>query len=134
MSDSDDSDDDRPKAKRRASRRGSVDLEVPRAFTCPICKELMKDPVITSDGHTYERTEIEKWLKEHSTSPVTNLELPNKTLTPNIGLRQSIEEFVGLQPERQRTRQVRGKHVCAAASHLVAFSRCSPFPVVLSRS
>lgn len=30
-------------------------------FLCPITFELMIDPVIASDGHTYERSAIEKW-------------------------------------------------------------------------
>jgi len=31
----------------------------------------MKDPVMTTDGHSYERSEIAKWLKNKSTSPKT---------------------------------------------------------------
>ena len=30
-------------------------------FLCPITQEVMDDPVITSDGHTYERVAIEQW-------------------------------------------------------------------------
>ena len=30
------------------------------AFLCPIGKQLMKDPVVATDGHTYERANIEK--------------------------------------------------------------------------
>ena len=29
------------------------------------------NPTIAADGHTYERSAIEHWLKLHSTSPVT---------------------------------------------------------------
>ncbi len=41
-------------------------------FHCPITLELMKDPVVASDGHMYEREAIEKWLKTSNKSPVTN--------------------------------------------------------------
>lgn len=30
---------------------------------CPISCMIFVDPVITADGHTYERSEIERWLK-----------------------------------------------------------------------
>ncbi|KAL0030823.1 hypothetical protein WJX77_008253 [Trebouxia sp. C0004] len=36
---------------------------------CPITQELMVDPVIAADGHTYERDAFEKWLLRSSTSP-----------------------------------------------------------------
>ena len=31
----------------------------PKDFCCPISHELMKDPVVAGDGHTYERSCIE---------------------------------------------------------------------------
>ena len=31
-------------------------------FLCPIFQTIMIDPVLTDDGHTYEREAIEKWL------------------------------------------------------------------------
>ena len=31
----------------------------------------MGDPVFTCDGQTYERTAIEMWLANHTTSPLT---------------------------------------------------------------
>ena len=40
-------------------------------FSCPITLTKMSDPVVTSDGQTYERTAIEDWLKTHDTSPLT---------------------------------------------------------------
>jgi ankyrin repeat protein len=59
----------------------------------------MFDPVITSDGHTYERESITEWLKAHNTSPKTGLALPNKTLTPNHDKRSDIAEFLQSHPE-----------------------------------
>jgi len=53
----------------------------------------MRDPVILADGHTYERRDIEKWLKTHSTSPVTRLPLEQTEVFPNHALRNSIEEY-----------------------------------------
>lgn len=54
----------------------------------------MKDPVICADGQSYDHEFIEAWLRDHSTSPVTNLTLPNKDLLKNHALRNSIEEWL----------------------------------------
>ena len=53
----------------------------------------MNDPVVSSDGHTYERSEIEKWLKKNETSPLTNLKLENKKLIPNLTLKLLIQDM-----------------------------------------
>jgi hypothetical protein len=53
----------------------------------------MDDPVSTCDGFTYERSSIERWLRQSSLSPLTNLVLPRKELTPNVALRQLITQF-----------------------------------------
>ena len=63
------------------------------AFFCPITDDIMRDPVSTADGQTYERAAIESWLERSDTSPATGAQLPSKTLIPNIALRQSIEEW-----------------------------------------
>ena len=40
-----------------------LDDEVPAEFMCPITQELMIDPVVTSDGNTFERHAITAWLQ-----------------------------------------------------------------------
>jgi hypothetical protein len=45
---------------------------------CPISLELMQDPVIALDGHTYEREAIEKWFECSNSSPLTNEKLDSK--------------------------------------------------------
>jgi hypothetical protein len=65
----------------------------PKDWLCPITLDLMTDPVIAPDGHTYERSAIENWLKINKTSPVTNLPLSSNNLIPNIALRSTIEEM-----------------------------------------
>ena len=49
-------------AATRRARRESVGLNValPADFTCPITYDKMKDPVVASDGHSYERSAIEE--------------------------------------------------------------------------
>lgn len=79
---------------RYAQHRGARDDIVPPAeFICPITHELMNRPVFTSDGHTYERLAIVKWLHEHSTSPKTGAQLPDRDIRPNHSLRAQIADF-----------------------------------------
>lgn len=35
----------------------------PAAYLCPISHELMKEPVVASDGHTYEKQAITEWIQ-----------------------------------------------------------------------
>ena len=46
--------------------------DAPQMLLCPITKELLVDPVVAADGHTYERSAIEKWLTKRESSPMTN--------------------------------------------------------------
>ena len=62
-------------------------------FICPITYEVMSDPVITAEGHSYERSAIEAWLENHDTSPITNAVLEHKDLTPNLQLKIIIEDW-----------------------------------------
>ena len=39
---------------------------------CPITLEIFRDPVVASDGHTYERKAIEEWIQKNGTSPITS--------------------------------------------------------------
>jgi len=67
--------------------------EDPTEYLCPITKQLMSDPVICSDGHSYERQAIEDWLLSHDKSPMTNATLETKQLFPNHSLRSMIAEY-----------------------------------------
>ena len=67
--------------------------------------DIMVDPVITTAGLTYERAYIEEWFRTGRTiDPTANVPV-EKTLTPNIALKQQIEEFrtkfAGLQQHQQ---------------------------------
>lgn len=66
---------------------------VPGFFLCPIFKEVMEDPHIAADGFTYEYGAIKHWLQDHNSSPMTNLKLSHKYLTPNHSLRSAIHEW-----------------------------------------
>ncbi|EKX31990.1 hypothetical protein GUITHDRAFT_82662 [Guillardia theta CCMP2712] len=70
------------------------DRRIPAEFLCPISKTIFKEPVIASDGFTYERQEIEKRFKSMDlTSPVTNLPFPGTKLIPNKVLEALIRKY-----------------------------------------
>ena len=69
-----------------------ININCGEDLKCPITQEIFVNPVITSDGQTYSREAITKWLQTHITSPITNTKLSNKTLIPNIIVRNLAEK------------------------------------------
>lgn len=53
-------------------------------------QELFEDPVIASDGYTYERSAIEDWISRGKRSPMTNQPLQNSVLISNHTLRGAV--------------------------------------------
>ena len=68
-------------------------MSLPENFICPITQDIMTDPVICSDGITYEKNAIVRWLQSNNTSPVTRKYISN-TLIPNIALRNTIQDYI----------------------------------------
>ncbi|XP_048455515.1 WD repeat, SAM and U-box domain-containing protein 1 isoform X1 [Rhincodon typus] len=70
-------------------------VEVPDEFLCPISREIMTDPVIASDGYSYEREAIESWINtKKRTSPMTNKPLETSLITPNRTLKMAIDRWI----------------------------------------
>jgi hypothetical protein len=65
----------------------------PAEFLCPISYEVMSEPVVLGDGHTYDGPAIRKWFETHTTSPMTNQEIDPATMAPNYALRTAIERW-----------------------------------------
>lgn len=57
-------------------------------------QEFFVDPVIASDGHTYERSTIQKWMSQHNTSPFTREVLTSRQLYPNIVIQKITRDYV----------------------------------------
>lgn len=68
--------------------------DTPIEYICPISKSIMRDPVISSDGYTYERSCIERHLSIRGSSPATNNEILFPYLIPNWNLRTLIVSYV----------------------------------------
>lgn len=61
-------------------------------LTCPLTKEIMREPVIAADGYTYERHAIDAWLQHHNVSPVTGKHLTHKLLVDNTVIKSLIQQ------------------------------------------
>ncbi|XP_005091970.1 WD repeat, SAM and U-box domain-containing protein 1 isoform X2 [Aplysia californica] len=73
----------------------SEPADTPEEFLCPITQEIMKDPVIASDGYTYDRPAIVAWMgRGDQRSPMTNVQLNSAELTPNRTLKMMIQKFL----------------------------------------
>ena len=54
----------------------------------------MRDPVVVSDGHSYERVAILAWLAGGGASPLTGEALLPGVVRPNRALRQVLETML----------------------------------------
>ncbi|XWS63443.1 hypothetical protein CRYUN_Cryun06bG0097400 [Craigia yunnanensis] len=64
------------------------------SFICPLCNEMMVDPVAVFCGHSFERKAIQEYFRSGKKNcPSCREELQSLELTPNVNLRSSIEEW-----------------------------------------
>ena len=71
------------------------------AFRCPITQEMMKNPVMASDGHSYEENAIRAWYDQELTSPMTREALqPN--FTRNHALRNAIQFYLSIRKSQEK--------------------------------
>lgn len=68
------------------------DSKPPNEFFCPITHELMDDPVVLTDGFSYERKAITDWMKLSAISPMTGATVVN-SLVANTVLSIMINEW-----------------------------------------
>lgn len=79
--------------------RNEFTLPILNGFECPITTELMEDPVMAADGHSYERKAIEEWLAGgRRISPMTGEKLEHTLLIPNLNLKKAIQHYLSLRP------------------------------------
>lgn len=74
--------------------KGGVYLNISNDdLKCPITLEIMEDPVIASDGFTYERDAIEEHMQKSRISPLTQERL-RSILIPDRKIKQAIAEYM----------------------------------------
>jgi hypothetical protein len=57
--------------------------------------EIMVDPVLDTEGNSYERSAIRQWLRQSRTSPLSRQPLTERMLVPNVALKSVIHEVMG---------------------------------------
>lgn len=95
------------------------DGEPPEEFLCSITTDLLLDPVVAADGHSYSRAGITEWMRRgRRTSPRTNEPLADERLVPNHTLRAQVLEWIEAHrlDRRLPSRQAASAAAAAAAS------------------
>ena len=73
---------------------GNASTAIIESIVCPISGLPMKEPVQGTDGHTYERSQIVKWLTERkAVSPMTNLPMNVSDLKVNANIRYLCDKY-----------------------------------------
>jgi hypothetical protein len=108
--------DDAKRVVDRQLRRAAEDLVAAtpslHAFLCPIGLQLMRHPVMAADDHTYERAQIERWIREKGRgvqSPKTNAVLAHTRLQSNHAVKTLIDDAVETKLREMREARARKK-------------------------
>jgi hypothetical protein len=109
------------RAQLRRAAEKAVQDEHPH-FCCPIELTLMRDPVSTDDGRTFEREAIQQWFRTlaASSAPLSSplrSPLQSARLVPNHNLRLAISAAVDRQLKELR-RLSQAARAAGAAGHL----------------
>ena len=88
-------DEDEGEERRNESNTNDVsELTVPSNFICPLTLEIMKDPLISRHGQSYERRAIMEWIHQgNATCPMTRQPLRLSGLITNHALKKQIEQW-----------------------------------------
>lgn len=69
--------------------------EVPDYLCCKITLEILRDPVITTSGVTYERAVLLEHLRKVGTfDPITREHLEANQLVPNLAIKEAVRSFL----------------------------------------
>jgi len=72
--------------------------DLPNWAMCPISMCVMRDPVMTPQGQTYDRVWIMRHLAVSQIDPITRQELHDTHLVPNYALRDAILRYLKDKP------------------------------------
>lgn len=68
-------------------------------LTCPITRQIFLEPVITNTKITYEKTEINFWMRKHEHCPMTNQKITS--FKPNLETKVKVSEYLKSNPEKK---------------------------------
>ena len=87
---------------------GTMDLStIAEAITCPITQDIMTDPVIGKDGHTYERSAILQALMNKQESPMTREYMTIHDLKVNPSIKFLCDKYHSLDTNSQERQLMR---------------------------
>ena len=81
-------------------------------IVCPISKQVMKNPVITNNGISYEEIDILKWLEKKNICPITGEYLDTSMLISNIQLKNTIVILEEKLLSNDRTNNLDERYKC----------------------
>ena len=79
-------------------REYQADWDIPQCYKCPLTQILMRTPVLTRYGNTYELASVQKYIAESKSDPIAGLPLNESQLVPNLNLKHAIEAFLDENP------------------------------------
>lgn len=95
----------------------TIPKTIPNEFLCPITTEIMKDPVMLTDGHVYEKQAIKQWLTNHDTSPLTKVKVDKHIIIPCFVLRKLIQDFISNSNGLDINQLSKKKHIKSKKLH-----------------
>jgi hypothetical protein len=105
----------------------------PEEYVCPITGELMHDPYLFPDGHTYEKGAIYRWLATNGVSPLTSEAMTREQGLVNRALKRLINQWAVAKREQGRLErgEARSDVAASARSNVSALvSRPSDLPLI----
>jgi hypothetical protein len=66
-------------------------VELETLLTCPLSLDTLEDPVIDKCGHTFERQQIQVWLQNNDTCPLSRERITRADLSPNRMVKQAVD-------------------------------------------
>jgi hypothetical protein len=64
---------------------------LPPSFLCPVSMAVMREPIVTRYGVTYDRESIVRWLKDNNNDPLSRKPLTMQDLSVNRALKDTIQ-------------------------------------------
>ena len=78
----------------------------PNDMICPITQQIMTNPVITRNGHTFDRAALQKSIDQNDPNcPMTREPLTMNEVAPNLALKSRIEKWITTQKEITKSQE-----------------------------
>lgn len=77
------------------------DIIIEKHIRCPLSNKIFKNPVVASDGFTYEKENIQEYLRNNPSrkSPITDVVIINDVLIENLFVKHIVTLFLKKYPD-----------------------------------